>query len=260
MGDIRRAALCVFRNLRLHEFRGIMVNIARAIASIALLSASMIGTAHAAVTLSSAAPGVAFNVAYTGLVGGVSTSNVTAAGAFNFTGTSNNGLTWNFNYSLTNNSVYDSRISSFALNANPNISQVSSTGYFGYASQNANYPEGIGNVEICFTAVSNGTCTGNGAGLTSNPDQTGNGTFALTFAQVMTSLELDNFAVRFQSINPTVNGSSSGVGVGSILGLSGPVSAAPEPATWAMLLLGFGLIGHMLRRQGRRVHGMMRAA
>lgn len=30
----------------------------------------------------------------------------------------------------------------------------------------------------------------------------------------------------------------------------GPVSVAPEPATWAMLILGFGLIGVMMRRRG----------
>ena len=32
----------------------------------------------------------------------------------------------------------------------------------------------------------------------------------------------------------------------------GTVSTAPEPATWAMLLLGFGLIGASLRRRGQR--------
>jgi choice-of-anchor A domain-containing protein len=36
------------------------------------------------------------------------------------------------------------------------------------------------------------------------------------------------------------------------VGSSGPVSTAPEPATWAMLILGFGLVGAMLRRRRRR--------
>ncbi len=32
-----------------------------------------------------------------------------------------------------------------------------------------------------------------------------------------------------------------------------PVGVVPEPATWAMMILGFGLIGSALRRAGRRV-------
>jgi hypothetical protein len=31
-----------------------------------------------------------------------------------------------------------------------------------------------------------------------------------------------------------------------------PVAAVPEPSTWAMLILGFGLVGAVLRRQGAR--------
>ena len=48
-------------------------------------------------------------------------------------------------------------------------------------------------------------------------------------------------------INPT---SSNGAGYfGGNLQISSAVSAAPEPATWAMLILGFGLAGVALRRR-----------
>jgi hypothetical protein len=30
------------------------------------------------------------------------------------------------------------------------------------------------------------------------------------------------------------------------------VSVAPEPSTWAMLILGFGLVGAMMRTRNRR--------
>lgn len=222
------------------------------ILALGLLLAGSVSPALATITINSNALNYSFTMAYTGLVGGVSTNNVTALGTFTYTGLSNNGLTYNFGYTLQNNSNYDSRLSSFGFDTNPNISSVSSTGYFGYASQNNNYPEGVGNIEICFTAVSNGTCTGNGAGLTSNPDQSGSGTFALTFAQQMSSFDMSDFAVRFQAINPTVGGSSSGVGIGSLS--SSSVSAAPDPATWMTLLTGFGLVGFALRR-GRRLEG-----
>jgi hypothetical protein len=207
---------------------------------------------EASVVLNANAANTSFNVNYTGLVGGTSTSNVTAAGSFLFTGVTNNNLTYNFNYSLLNNSIYDSRLSSFGFNvvSGATIAAVSSTGYFSYANQNANYPEGVGTIETCYTAVSNGTCTGNGGGLTSNPDQSGTGTLSITLASAMSSLTLDDFVTRFQAINPTVSGSSSGVGIGVIQDIGGSVvSAAPEPTTWAMMLIGFGFIGSALRRR-----------
>ncbi|MBL0000449.1 MAG: PEP-CTERM sorting domain-containing protein [Sphingomonadales bacterium] len=35
---------------------------------------------------------------------------------------------------------------------------------------------------------------------------------------------------------------------------TGPGSAVPEPATWAMMLLGFGFAGMMLRRRSALQH------
>jgi hypothetical protein len=231
------------------------MNSIRLMFAAALAALGAMSPATGAVTLSAANVGDQFNVNYTGLVGGVSTTNVTAFQSLTFAGITNSGKTYNFNYTLTNNSIYDSRLSSFGfdLTSAGTISSISATGAYPYPDQNANYPEGIGNIEICFTEVSNGGCTGNGAGLTSNPDQVGTGTFALTLTQAMASISLDDFAVRFQAINPTVNGSSSGVGVGALTDLGnggGVVSAAPEPMTWAMMIGGFVLVGGALRRRG----------
>ncbi|KQX21527.1 MULTISPECIES: choice-of-anchor A family protein [unclassified Sphingomonas] len=39
---------------------------------------------------------------------------------------------------------------------------------------------------------------------------------------------------------------------GDLSSVSGPVSVAPEPSTWAMLILGFGLVGAMMRTRNRR--------
>lgn len=46
-------------------------------------------------------------------------------------------------------------------------------------------------------------------------------------------------------------GSSGGGSSGG--GDTPPVSAVPEPATWAMMILGFGLLGGSMRRQSRKV-------
>ncbi len=39
---------------------------------------------------------------------------------------------------------------------------------------------------------------------------------------------------------------------GDLSSINGPVSVAPEPSTWAMLILGFGLVGAMMRSRNRR--------
>lgn len=53
-------------------------------------------------------------------------------------------------------------------------------------------------------------------------------------------------------VPPLTNGSSGGGGSSSGGGSSGGTTGAiPEPATWAMLLLGFFSIGAVLRRRGR---------
>ncbi len=48
------------------------------------------------------------------------------------------------------------------------------------------------------------------------------------------------------------------IGMGGTVGApsepgGGPISAVPEPATWAMMILGFGLVGTAVRRRGRLV-------
>lgn len=213
---------------------------------------SSVAPASAAVIINAADSGYSFSYDFTGKVNGSSTNQVSAFADFTFTGLSNNGLTYNFTYSLLNDSIVDSRIRSFGFDTTGTVTSLSSTGIYGYTRTNGQFPEGLGRRDLCFIATSNGQCNGGSGGLESNPDEQGGGTFAITFSQVMESVTFDNFAVRFQSINPKVNGSTSGVGLGSLAsGGGGNPVTAPEPGTWLMLLVGFGLVGHMLRQQRR---------
>ena len=123
------------------------------------------------------------------------------------------------------------------------ISSFAATGAYPFAEANNNFPEGLGIREICFRASGGNNCTGGPNGLTKG--QSGMGTFSIDFANPANSIELDNFVTRFQSIDPGIMGSTSGVGVGQL-------QAVPEPATWAFMIFGFGAIGGALRRQRQR--------
>jgi len=211
----------------------------------------MAAPAAGAVVVDSGNTGYSFVMDYAGYVNEAWTDQVSALADFVFDGVTNNGLTYNFSYTMTNDSIVDSRIRSFGVDTSGTVTSLSATGAYSYTDQDGQFPVGLGRLDLCFIATSNGSCTGGPGGLSSNPDETGTGTFAITFSQVMEAVTFDNFAVRFQSINPTVNGSSSGIGIGALVdgGGSGNPITAPEPGTWLMMLGGFGLIGHAMRRR-----------
>lgn len=219
----------------------------------AIVASAMTAPSSAAVVVSAANLGYNFTIDYTGQVGGSSTNQIGGLADFIFNGVTNAGKTYNFSYSITNDSSVASRLTSFGFDVDPNATSASSTGFFASANFNNNYPEGFGTVDVCFEADSNGNCTGGSGGLTAN--QTGVGTFALTFSQVMAQVTLDDFVTRFQSINPLVNGQSSGIGIGAVTsgGGGGNPITAPEPGTWLMMLGGFGLVGFAMRSRHTRI-------
>ena len=114
---------------------------------------------------------------------------------------------------------------------------------------NVNVSGGIGQIDFCNSAGA--SCNG-GSSNGINPGVTATGTFTLDFADNATStIVLSDYFVRYQEINgPGVRG-QSGVGFGSDLVINPVVAAVPEPATWAMMLLGFAGIGTMAYRKRR---------
>lgn len=153
-----------------------------------------------AITLDASDIGHVYTFTYDGFSGGTSVDGLTAITTFTLTGISGNQYT--FDYAVTNTSTdpIDSRVSSFGFNTNPDITGATSTGAFSYTTLDGRYPNGIGAIDVCFRDASGGNCSGGGSGgLTDG--QTGTGSFTLSFADPVTSLELSDFYVRYQSIS-----------------------------------------------------------
>ncbi|PZT90158.1 MAG: PEP-CTERM sorting domain-containing protein [Citromicrobium sp.] len=154
------------------------------------------------------------------------------------------GKTYNFDYALSNTTDTsggaDARISSFAFNVDPILQSASSTGEFQYTVINGRYPNEIGNVDVCFKAKDNPSCPGGGGkGEGIFAGKTALGTLSLDLTEKASTLTLDDFFVRYQSVSgvPGV-GSASGAQISSTSG----GNDVPEPN---MLLL-FGAAALMV--------------
>ena len=111
--------------------------------------------------------------------------------------------------------------------------------YFSEVDLNGQFPMGLGRLDVCVTGF-NGQCAGGGGGLTAGQSETFY--LMLTMSDSITSFTIDNFAVRYQAINGDGFEGASGIGL---------VTTIPEPATWLMMIIGFGIVSASARRSRR---------
>ena len=208
-----------------------------------------------AITLDASKAGTTYTLNYDGFSDGTTVSGLSGSTALTLTGISGND--YNFSYSVSNTSsapITGSRISSFALNTDPNITAATSTGAFAYTTLNSTYPNGIGAIDVCFKDASTGSCAGGGSGGLAQ-GQTGTGTFKLSFSSPVSSLTLSDFYVRYQSISGAGNVTSAS-GSGTLTSTGG--TSVPEPGMLGLLSL--GLIGTALLRRRRHQAQVVRPA
>jgi hypothetical protein len=214
-------------------------------AGLAAPAAADIPLVNTPVTLAYTDIGSTFGFNFNGYIDETAQSGLSAKAVFRLTSVSANKKSWSFAIDQLKNTssgpITGSRLSVFAFNVAPDLSSASSTGPFTSIEYNRSIPQfGGGNpFDVCFRASGNGnTCaSGQGSGILKGNTETG--AFILNFANAVTSLQMNNFVVRYQSID------------GSDLGDSGVGTAAPipEPGSWAMMIAGFGLAGAAMRRR-----------
>jgi hypothetical protein len=156
-----------------------------------------------------------------------------------------------FAYVLTNTSTVggaNSRVSGFAFSGDPNATGGSTSGEFANIRTNSgNYPNGIGDVEVCLT--SSNACSGGGGGAAgAYLGDPATGSFTLTYGSNVSALTLQDFYVRYQGLTG-LNG------IGSATGGEVVTPPVPEPSTWAMMLFGFGALGFAMRRRRQQLPG-----
>lgn len=224
---------------------------ATVVALSAVPAAATVPLVNSPITVTSADVGKSFTYNYNGVIESSVQSGLTAAITFTLTGVAGN--VWNFSAAINNalsTAPVGGRISGFGFNGNPEIVGATPlSGPFGNAVINAGFPQIGGQTTIDFCLTANTNCNGGGGGGLANGGSAVQ-TFALNFtANPTNSVEFNNFIIRYQSITGSTLG-SSGIGLGTNDGgFDGDGGAVPEPATWAMLLSGFGLVGLASRRR-----------
>jgi hypothetical protein len=141
-----------------------------------------------------------------------------------------------FDVELTNTSsapIDASRISVFGMDTEPDIAditEVSATGDFDQAVLNSSFPNTFGSIEVCFKSGQNNNCSGGTSGG-AELGETIYFTINMGFSGPVEEVVLDNFGVRYQSIDSATLGLEDASGTGVFI---------PEPG--AVALYGLGLL------------------
>lgn len=205
-----------------------------------------------AITFGSADIGRSFGVSFDGFSDNITIDGLSSNATFTLADITSTSYVFDYSIANTSSNGVDSRVSSFAFNVDPAISGASSTGTFDFAVLDSKYPNGIGNVDVCFKGGSSNSCGGNSGGVLTG--DTGTGTVTLNFASAPSSVTLSEFLTRYQSISGAGNvTSASGSGTVSSSTSSSSSGGTPVPEPGPLGVFGLGLAGLWLAHRRRSV-------
>jgi hypothetical protein len=232
----------------------------KTLAAVALLASAALTSPASAITLLASDTGVIGTTILQGasnnngqLPQPINVPGLTASLFLEYDGLSNNGLTWNFDYTVTNTTsatlpnTLSSILTGFGLLTTPNVTGADSTGTFDNAlwQVQAGF---LGIVDFC--ATTGQTCGGGDPQTGLQKGQSASGEFSLTFANVLDFITLDGAFGRWQAINGVVDGitynGASGFGQAAVV--PAPLVGAGIPGLLAMCLGMFGLNRYRRRR------------
>ena len=223
--------------------------------SFAILAAAAFGlgavpASATPITLGSGDVGSTFQVAFDGFADGTVIDGLTSTLSLQLTSVDSNEYVFDYTLTNTTDPSLQSRVSSFAFNTNPQISGASATGDYSYTVLDSNYPNGIGTVDVCFKAAASNSCAGNRSGA--EVGESGSGSLTLTFADALSSLTLDDFFVRYQSISGAghvTSASGKQTSSSTTSGSTTSTSGTPVPEPGMLGLFGAALLGLGLMRR-----------
>jgi hypothetical protein len=196
--------------------------------------------------------GSSFTIDFDGSVEETDVAGLTSEALFTLTGF--DGLSALFDVVLTNTSSGDitgSRVSALGFDIAPDISGATVLGDFAVTVLDSAFPNQFGDIDLCVKNGQANNCQGGvGTGNDGGPLIGNSFNFDLTLAwsDEISSFDLSNFGVRYQSIDSSALGlrGDSGTGRGT------PTTSVPEPAATAALGM-FALVGLGMSKKKNKV-------
>ena len=160
---------------------------------------------------------------------------------------------WTFKFTLDNTSTINSRITALVFDTTPNFdvdeSGISVVGaVIDEFSGAGSLPQSFGNFEGCASANGDPCQGGGGDGI----DEGGSDMWTITFvtSAPTETFSFDDFGVRYQGVDFNCGGQGGQTGGDCASGVGYfEMTMIPEPATWMMMILGFGMIGLQMQRR-----------